>query len=137
MEDYRNSDHPHGRDFNLNPRRWQTLQMQIDSVPWLLEWRRHCQNAAASALAYINGHEFVHQQRARGLASLRNQHATRVAQIESRLTRLTGVAQVVEQRDLDDEEVLFARLSDAIRVPSVRTDVAGAIFASASAPFVQ
>ncbi|MBQ1761989.1 MAG: hypothetical protein IIZ92_03705, partial [Aquincola sp.] len=60
-----------------------------------------------------------------------------VAQIESRLTRLTGVARVVEQRDLDDEEVLFVRLNDAIRVPSVRTDVAGAIFASASAPFVQ
>lgn len=137
LEDYRNSTHMHGRDFNLNPGRWQTLHMQIDSVPWLLEWRRHCQNAAASALAYINGHDLVHQQRARGLASLRNQHATRVAQIESRLTRLTGVAQVAEQRDLDDEEVLFARLNDAIRAPSVRTDVAGAIFASASAPFVQ
>ena len=137
LEDYRNSDHVHGRDFNLNPRRWQTLQMQIDSVPWLLEWKRHCQDAAASALAFINGHDLVHQQRVRGLASLRNQHATRVAQIESRLTRLTGVARVVEQRDLDDEEVLFVRLNDAIRVPSVRTDVAGAIFASASAPFVQ
>lgn len=137
LEPYRNLDHIHGRDFNLNPRRWQTLQMQIDSVPWLLEWRRHCQNAAASALAYINGHDLVHQQRARGLASLRSQHATRVAQIQSRLTRLTGIAQVVEQRDLDDEEVLFERLSDAIRAPSIRTDVAGAIFASASTPFVQ
>ncbi len=137
LEDYRKSGHIHGRDFNLNPQRWQTLQMQIDSVPWLLEWRRHCQNAAASALAYINGHDLVQQQRARGLASLGSQHATRVAQIESRLTRLTGMAQIVEQRDLDDEKALFARLNDAIRAPSVRTDVAGAIFASASAPFVQ
>jgi ATP-dependent helicase HepA len=137
LEPYRNSDHIHGRDFNLNSRRWQTLQMHIGSVPWLLGWQRHCQNAAASALTYITGHDLVHQQRARGLASLGHQHATRVAQIESRLTRLTGVAQSVEQRDLDEEEVLFARLNDAIRAPSVRTDVAGAIFASASTPFVQ
>jgi hypothetical protein len=127
----------HGRDFNLNPRRWQTLQMQIDSVPWLLEWRRHCQSAAASAMAYINGHELVHQQIARGLASLRSQHATRVAQIESRLTRLKGLAHSMEQHDLAEEKVLFSRLNEAIRTPSVRTDVAGAIFASASTPFVQ
>lgn len=137
LEPYRQSDHLHGRDFNLNPHRWQTLQMQIDSVPWLLEWRRHCHNAAASALAYINGHDLMHQQRVRGLASLRNQHATRVAQIESRLSRLTGLAKGAEQRDLDEEEVLFSRLSEAIRAPYVRTDVAGAIFVSASAPFVQ
>ena len=137
LEAYRKSDHIQGRDFNLNPRRWQTLQMHIDSVPWLMEWRRHCQKAEASALSYIEGHDLVHQQRARGLASLRHQRATRVAQIESRLARLTGVAQSVERRDVDEEEVLFARLNDAIRAPSIRVDVAGAIFVSARAPFVQ
>lgn len=137
LEDYRKSDHMHGRDFNLNPQRWQALHMHIESVPWLIEWRLHCHKAAASALSYINGHELLHQQRTRALASLCNQHATRVAQIESRLTRLTGMAQLVERRDLDDEEVLFTRLKDAIQVPSVRTDVAGAIFASANPPFVQ
>jgi ATP-dependent helicase HepA len=137
LEDYRKSSPVHGRDFNLNPHRWQTLHLNIYSVPWLLEWSRHCQNAAASALAFINGHDLVRQKKARGLTSLRNQHATRVAQIESRLTRLTGVARVVEQRELNDEEVLFARLKDAIQTPSVRTDVAGAVFASARAPFIQ
>ncbi len=137
LEGYRNSDHPLGRDYNLNPRRWQTLQMQVDSVPWLVDWRRHCQNAAASALTYISGHDLVDQQRARSLASLRSQHATRVAQLESRLTRLTGAAQLAEKRDLDKEEVMFSRLCEAIRVPSVRTDVVGAIFASASTPFVR
>ncbi len=137
LEGYRNSDHPHGRDFNLNPRRWQMLQQQVDSVPWLLEWRRHCQKAAAHALAYISDHDLVHQQRARGLASLKAQHSTRVAQIESRLTRLTGSAQRVEQRELEEEEAMFSRLCEAIRAPSVRTDVAGAIFASARTPFVR
>lgn len=137
LEPYRHSDAAHGRDFNLNSRRWHALQMHLDSVPWLLDWRRHCENAAATALTYITSHDLVYQQRARGLASLRQQHATRVAQIESRLTRLTGMAQVMEQRYLDDEEALFVRLHDAIRAPSVRTDVAGAVFASASAPFVR
>jgi ATP-dependent helicase HepA len=137
LEDYRNKNHPHGRDFNLNPHRWQVLQKQVDSVPWLLEWQRHCQNAAAIALAYINNHELVHQHRTRGLASLRKQHAVRVAQIESRLTRLTGLARRVEQRYMDEEKALLSHLEAAIAEPSVRTDVAGAIFASASAPFVQ
>lgn len=137
LEAYCKSDHIPGRDFNLNARRWQTLQMRVDSVPWLLEWRRHCEDAAASALAYITGHDLVHQHETRGLASLRHQHATRVVQIESRLTRLAGAARCSEQRDLDEENLVFACLNDAIRTPSVRTDVAGAIFASANSPFAQ
>jgi ATP-dependent helicase HepA len=137
LESYSRSDQIHGRDFNLNPRRWHTLHEQVDLVPWLLEWQRHTQEATASALDYIVGHELVHQQQSRGLASLRHQHATRVAQIESRLTRLTGVAQQAEKRYLDDEEVLFARLHEAIRAPSIRIDVVGTIFASANSPFVQ
>lgn len=137
LETYRRSDPIHGRDFNLNPLRWQTLQTQIESVPWLLHWRRHCEVAATSALAYITDHELVHQQQARGLASLRHQHSTRVAQIEARLTRITGVAQRAEQRDLYEEGVLLERLNDAIRAPAIRTDVAGAIFVSSRAPFHQ
>jgi ATP-dependent helicase HepA len=137
LEPYRNSDHIDGRDFNLNSRRWESLQTQIASAPWLVEWRRHCENAASNALTYINGHELVNQKRAQGLTSVRRQHATRVAQIDSRLARLKGVAQLAEQRDLDEEEVLFARSSDAIRAPAIRIDVAGAIFVSASSPFVR
>lgn len=137
LESYLRSDQIHGRDFNLNARRWHALHERLDSVPWLLEWQRHTQEATASALDYIVGHELVQQQLSRGLASLRHQHATRVAQIESRLTRLTGAAQQTEKRYLDEEEVLFARLHGAIRAPSIRIDTVGAIFLSASAPFVQ
>lgn len=137
LEPYRDSGAGHGRDYNLNSRRWQRLKRHPDLVPWLLEWRRHCENAAANALTYITSLDLVRQQQAQGLASLRHHHATRVAQIESRLTRLRGVAQIAEQRDLDDEEMLFARLTDAIRAPSVRADIVGAIFGSASTPFVK
>ncbi len=134
-EDYRKSGQCPGRDYNLNPSRWQFLQMQ-DNIPWLLEWRRHCEEATERALKFMAGHELLRQHQEQGLVSLRIQHATRVAQVESRLTRLTGVAQVAERRDLEAEEVLHGRLSDAIRVPAISVDVAGAVFASAATPFV-
>ena len=137
MESYSRSDQIHGRDFNLNFRRWQALHEQMESVPWLLEWQRHTQEASANALRYINDHNLVHQQRSAALASLTRQHATRVAQIESRLTRLTGAAHYVEKRELEEEEALFSRLHEAIRVPSIRFDIAGAIFVAASTPFSQ
>jgi hypothetical protein len=136
VEAYRKSDLGPGRDYNLNPRRWQILQMQ-DNVPWLLEWRRHCEAAAERALQFMAGHEVLRQHQERGLISLRSQHATRVAQVESRLTRLTGVAQAAERRDLEEEVAFHRRLTDAIRAPAIRTDVAGALFVSAGTPFVR
>lgn len=135
-EDYRKSEPGLGRDYNLNPRRWQLLQMQ-DNVPWLLEWRRHCEEAAQRALEFLAGHELLRQHQELGLISLGSQHATRVAQVESRLTRLTGAAQDSERRDLEEEVVLHERLRDAIRAPAIRIDVAGAVFTSAATPFVR
>lgn len=136
VEDYRKSEPGPGRDYNLNPRRWQILHMQ-DKVPWLLEWRRHCEEAAERALQFMAGHELLRQHQERGLASLRGQHTTRVAQVHSRLTRLTGVAQDAERRDLEAEEALYRRLTDAIQAPAIRTDVVGAVFVSAATPFVR
>jgi len=132
-EDYRKSASTLGRDYNLSPHRWQILQMK-DNVPWLLEWRRHCEMAAEQALQFMASHELLRQHQERGLVSLRSQHATRVAQVESRLTRLTGLAHAADRRDLEEEEVLYCRLIDAIRAPTISIDVAGAVFASAS-PF--
>lgn len=134
MEPYRKADGGNGRDFNLSPRRWNALQMQVESVPWLMRWRHHCESAAANAATYITAHELFQQQVTRGLASLRSQHSTRLAQIESRITRLTSAAQSAERRDLDEERVFFARLSEAIASPLVRTDVAGAVFLSGRKP---
>lgn len=133
-EDYRKSEQGSGRDYNLNPGRWQFLHMQ-DNVPWLLEWRSHCDEAAERALQFMAGHELLRQHQEHGLVSLRSQHATRVAQVESRLTRLTGVAQAAERLDLEEEEVLHGRLSDAILAPAISIDVVGAVFASAGTPF--
>ena len=133
-EDYRTYDQGLGRDYNLNPSRWQALHDQ-DKVPWLLEWRRHCELAAQQALKFIKGHDLLRQHQERGLDSLRSQHAIRVAQGESRLTRLTGLAQAAEHRDLEEEKILHARLRDAIQSPAITIDVVGAVFASNATPF--
>jgi ATP-dependent helicase HepA len=137
LESYSKASDIKSRDYNLNSRRWQILQMQVGSVPWLLEWSRHCHNAAESALDYISGHELFRTQQTLGVVSLRHQHATRVAQIESRLARTTGLAQKVEMHELEAEKELFDHLNQAISSPSVRTDAAGAIFVSANTPFIQ
>jgi ATP-dependent helicase HepA len=135
-EPYRAEDDDDSCDFNLNPRRWQTLQMQ-DHVPWTVEWRQHCEQAARRAHAFIAAHEVVRKHSERGLFTLQRQHQTRLAQLESRMARLTGAAQAAELRDRNAEDVLHALLAEAIRRPAVRTDVAGAIFISATTPFIR
>lgn len=134
LEAYQKSGSELGRDYNLNARRWQILEGQAN-IPWLLQWRRHCRTAAERALQFLAGHDLFRQHQAQGLASLRNHHAVRVAQVESRLTRLTGAAQSAERQDLEAEEVLVGRLTDAIRTPAISTDAAGAVFISATTPF--
>jgi hypothetical protein len=93
--------------------------------------------AAERALQFMASHAQLSQHQARALASLRSHHATRIAQVESRLSRLTGAAQAAERRDLAEEAISHRRLTDAIRAPAIRTDVAGAVFASAATPFVR
>ena len=136
VEAYLPEDDGSGRDFNLNPRRWQILLMQ-DHVPWTVEWRRHCEQATQRARAFIETHEVLREHSERGLLALQRQHETRVAQLESRMTRLTGAAQAAERSDLDAESVLRTLLAQAIRRPAVHTDVAGAVFISATTPFVR
>lgn len=124
------------RDFNLNQSRWQILEMR-DDVPWMVEWRWHCKQAIQRALAFVVEHKAVHEHSEHGLRSLQRQHEIRVAQIESRISRLTDAAQAAERRDLDVEVIMYERLTKAIRQPTVRIDVAGALFIAATAPFVR
>jgi ATP-dependent helicase HepA len=131
---YRQSHRGGGRDYNLNPSRWQSL-LTRHAVPWLLDWRRHCEVAAQQAHQFMTSHDLLRREQERGLASLSKQHAIRKAQLESRLIRITGTAQVAERRDLVEEVGLHRRLIDAVREPAIRTDATGAVFASATTPF--
>jgi ATP-dependent helicase HepA len=134
-EAYLPKDDGKGRDFNLNPQRWEILQIQ-DSVPWMAEWRRHCEQSAQRANMYITAHAAVSQHIERGLVSLRRLHETRMAQLEARRARLMGAAQDRERRDLDAEVTMHALLTEAIHSPAVHSDVAGAVFISATTPFI-
>jgi len=125
-----------GRDFHLNPLRWQILRMQ-DHVPWTVEWRRYCEEASRRAHEFIGAHAAVRERIKRGLVSLQSQHETRMAQIQSRIARLTGAAQIAERHDLDAENAMHALLTESIRQPVIRTDVAGAMFVSAATPFMR
>ena len=123
-----------GRDFNLNPIRWQILEL-LDSMPWTAEWRRHCEQAAEQALSFVVAQAAVVEHTKRGLASLQRQHEVRAAQFEARSARLEGAARDAELCELEAERSMHATLADAIRSPLVRNDVAGALFLSATTPF--
>jgi len=133
---YLPEDEGNGRDFHLNPNRWEILRMQ-DQVPWSIEWRRHCEEAAQHAVKYIANHEAVTGHVKLGLQTLRREYETRVAQLESRVARLSGPAKSAELRELEAEGAQRGLLVDAIRLPAIRTDVAGAIFIAATTPFVR
>lgn len=135
-EAYSQQDRGAGRDYNLNSHRWHTLQLQ-DSLPWLVAWRHHCELAAKRAHAYIISHEKVRKHVESGLASLKHQHDTRIAQLKSRIARLNGTAQTAEVRELERESGMHSLLAESIRLPAVHTDVAGALFVSATTPFVR
>ncbi len=123
-----------GRDFNLNLNRWDELRTQFN-IPWLVEWQQHCELEAGRALEFVSSHASLRRQQERGQSSLRRQHTKRIAQLESRLTRLTGTALVEERELLDDEQMVYGLLNDAIGAPEIRADAVGAIFMSARTPF--
>jgi ATP-dependent helicase HepA len=135
-EPYLPADGGSGRDFTLNPRRWQILNMQ-DYIPWTVGWRQHCEQAAQTAHAFIVAHEALLEHIAQSLNAVVDQHKTLVARLESRIVRLEGAARAAERRDLEVECSMQALLASAIRHPSVRTDTVGAIFISALTPFVR
>jgi len=123
-----------GRDYNLNPARWEKLHLE-GGVPWLVEWRHHCESEAEKALQFITGHDALRQHIDKGRASLDRQHVARVAQLEARLTRLTGPALMEERRALDQEGRLHGDLVEAILSPEIQVDSVRAVFMSARTPF--
>jgi ATP-dependent helicase HepA len=137
LEDYQPVANSLGRDFNLNPLRWETLHRRVDTVPWLARWPELVSKASQEAKQWLLAHDLLRQQCAKSVASLRRQHLTRVTQLESRLTRLTGRAQLDAVCELDQEKIFFEGLTEAIENPAIYTDVVGAIFVSAKPPLAR
>jgi len=125
-----------GRDYNLNPRRWQVLQMQSD-LPWTRDWRQHCAQASEAARAYVIQLEAVQARTDQATRGLQAQHDTRAAQLASRIARLEGAARTAEIAEMDAEARAHHRLLSAVQSPACRLDVCGAVFVSAHTPFAQ
>ena len=123
-----------GRDYNLNAKRWQVLDLQ-SSVPWLMAWSQHCERVRVAAATFVlELDEFKASVRI-GLNQLREQHEVRVGQLTSRAARLAGSAREAELADLDAEHDQHQRLTRAVTSPFVRTDAVGAVFVSPTCPF--
>jgi ATP-dependent helicase HepA len=118
-----------GRDFNLNPTRWKALHSQ-SRFPWLREWPELCAIARRSAQVYVESLPRVRELITSGLQASRQQHIVRQAQVSSRISRLNGVARIAEEQELEKEEKLQALLGSALVKPSLKLDVAGAVFLS-------
>lgn len=125
-----------GRDYNLNSRRWQVLEMQAN-LPWLSEWSKHCSAASDASRGFVLQLDEVRKRIKLGLIGLRQQHESRVAQLNSRVSRLEGMARDAELADLRVEHDLHRRLTSAVASPSLRLDSAGAIFVAPTSPFAQ
>lgn len=130
------AEHGAGRDYNVNARRWQLLDMQRD-IPWTTEWSRHCEEAKALAKEFLAQLEEVRDRVRRGLNGLKQQHDARAAQLTARATRLQGAARDAELAELRVEDGLHGRLVDAVGSPHLRLDSAGAVFVAPRCPFTE
>lgn len=124
------------RDFNLNSRRWQVLEMQ-SNLPWLSEWSQYCGAASDAAREFLGQLVEVKARIRQGLSGLRQQHERRVAQLNSRAARLDGSASDAELFALREEEEMYQRLSSAVASPALRLDSAGVVFVAPTSPFAQ
>jgi ATP-dependent helicase HepA len=118
-----------GRDFNLNPRRWQRLSTRED-VPWLQDWERVCQQAHEDALAHVRGLGIVQDQIVRAQRLLNEQLQTRAAYLQNRIARLSGFARQAEEAELVAELDRHERVMAGVTHPRFHLDVVGAVFVS-------
>lgn len=124
------------RDFNLNAKRWQVLEMQAN-IPWLSNWSGHCGAARDSAREFVLQLEEVRERIRQGVGGLRHQHDRLIAQLKSRAARLEGAARDAETNEVIAEEELYRRLTGAVASPTLRLDSVGAIFVAPTSPFAE
>lgn len=122
------------RDFNLNPNRWRALPPAVRSS-WMRGWSDLCHQRRAEAQAFVLQSAACLHQVTKALQACERESRLAVAQVESRLVRLSGAAREQHLAELDREKALYASLSDALRRPSVQLDVVGAFFVGSDTPF--
>jgi ATP-dependent helicase HepA len=118
-----------GRDYNLNPVRWQLLSTREDA-PWIQDWQKVCTQAHAVALAHLRGMDVVRSGIANARRLLNEQLQTRVAYLHNRIRRLSGFARQAEEAELVVETDRHERALAAVLNPTIHLDVVGAVFVS-------
>jgi len=118
-----------GRDFNLNPSRWQQLSVR-DDVPWLQSWKNNCELAYSDAMNYAKSLPSVNERISKAQRLLTENFQARTTQLKNRIELLTGVARHSEEIELLSENERYAKLKNAIASPKFRLDVVGAIILS-------
>jgi ATP-dependent helicase HepA len=118
-----------GRDFNLNPVRWQQLSSRKD-VPWLQNWLLICQQAHEDAQAHVRELDSVKSQISKAQRLVNEQLRMRSAYLRNRIARLSGFAKQAEEAELVSELERHERVMAAVTRPRIHLDVAGAVFVS-------
>jgi ATP-dependent helicase HepA len=118
-----------GRDFNLNPNRWQKLSIR-DDVPWLRNWSQVCQQAYSDALSYVKKMSTVTDRIENARRLLDEQSLARTTRLKNRIERLSGSARTAEETELTHEIERNENLKRSIEAPNFHLDVVGAIFVS-------
>jgi len=135
LETYRRrpEDEQPGRDFNLNPERWVTLENR-ELAP--ANWAELCHTARDKAQSSLLTQPVFTEHMAASLQRMSQIHALKKSQLDARIARLSGAACVAEQAEAVRQAAVDQALAAGMLQPSIRLDSAGAIFLANSYPFL-
>jgi len=122
-----------GRDFNLNPERWVTLEKR-ELAP--ANWPELCRTARDKAESSLLTQAVFAEHVTASLQRMQQMHALKKSQSDARIARLSGAACAAEQAEAMRQAAVDHAHAAGIGQPSVRLDSAGAIFLANSYPFM-
>jgi len=122
----------HGRDFNLNHERWETLSKKYPPA----KWEVLCAKAREAAEAVLRTHLKLKELTTEKAEQAARRATIRLAQTESRIAHVAPAQRKEEKALLKLDEALAAAIEKGIRKPAVRLDAIGAVFVSKEDPFV-
>lgn len=123
---------PHGRDYNINHERWETLSRSYPAA----KWKALCEKARAAAETVLRDHLQLKQLTREKAERAERIAAVRLAQQESRIAHLAPAERKEEKALLKLDESIADAIATGIRKPAVRLDSIGAVFVSKKDPFV-
>ena len=125
----------HGRDpryvdTNLKTSRLRAL---MDAAPEAFaNWGMRCSRMRDAAMGRLLARTQLAEAKKAAHARARIEDEIRHAQLRTRIQSLSGVQAILERRQLESEQAINAGLYQGIHTPSIKVDVAGVVFLSAS-----